>query len=59
MSTVFMALKQCWLKTQTNKRKISPMLVRAKDNYVKDAMTRWKWLIFYKHTKRSYLKYKK
>jgi hypothetical protein len=22
-------------------------------------MTRWKWLIFYKHTKRSYLKHKK
>jgi hypothetical protein len=22
-------------------------------------MTRWKWLIFYKHTKRSYLAFKK
>lgn len=54
-----MGFKQVWLNLKTNQRKILPMLLKAKENYKKDAMARWKWLMFYKHTKRSYLKFKK
>jgi hypothetical protein len=54
-----MSFKQVWLQLRTNKKKIQPMLDRRNAGYIKDAMTRWKWLIFYKHTKRSYLAFKK
>lgn len=35
------------------------MLEKRKTTYIKDAIVRWKWVMFYKHTKRSYLKFKK
>lgn len=54
-----MAFKQVWLELKTNKRKIKPLQDKRKQFYLTDAMTRWKWLIFYKHTKRSYLAFKK
>lgn len=54
-----MAFKQIWQDVKTNKRKIKPMLEKRKVRLVTDAMTRWKWLIYYKHTKRNYLAYKK
>lgn len=54
-----MSFKQVWLQLRTNKNKIKPMLDRRNAGYLKDTMARWKWLIFYKHTKRSYLAFKK
>ena len=59
VNNAFMAFKQVWQQTKTNKKKIKPMLERRNEGLGKDAMVRWKWLIYYKHTKRSYLAFKK
>ena len=59
MAKVFMSFKQVWLELLTKKRKVEPMLWRKEETRKRDAMNHWKWLIFYKHTKRAYLKYKR
>ena len=59
MVKVFMGFKQIWLQKCTNVRKIAPFIEKTKDTRVKNAMVHWKWLIYYKHTKRAYLKFKK
>lgn len=58
-SSAFMAFKKVWQEVKTNKRKIQPFIDRRNHGYIQDSMVRWKWLIFYKHTKRSYIKFKK
>lgn len=54
-----MAFKQIWQEVKTNKKKVKPLQEKRSQRNLKDAMDRWKWLIFYKHTKRSYLKFTK
>ena len=57
IATVFMGFKQLWLHKKTLERKIQPMLDRKKETRIRNAMVHWKWLMHYKHTKRSYLKH--
>lgn len=55
----FMSFKQMWLNEQTIRRKIRPLQQKREQALVRDMMNRWKWLIYYKRTKRAYLKYTK
>jgi hypothetical protein len=58
VATVFMGFKQVWLEAVTRRRTIQPMLERAKETRKRNAMTHWKWLVYYKKTKRAYLQHK-
>ena len=58
-SQVFMGFKNEWIRTKQNNKKIIPMLQKIDHHRLFNAMRNWKWLMFYKKTKRSYLPYKK
>jgi len=58
-STVFMGFKNEWTKMKQNNKKIIPLLQKIDDHRLFNAMRNWKWLMFYKITKRSYLPYRK
>ena len=60
MITCFMAMKTDWTdKKYLDRYKFDIMDKKINDRLVKTAMKGLKWLMFYKKTKRSFLKYKK
>lgn len=55
----FMAFKNIWTKKKNNDQTIRPMVERLHKRLILDSMNRWKWLIFYKHTKRGFISHMK
>ena len=54
-----MGFKNEWIRAKQNHKKITPMLQKIDHHRLFNAMRNWRWLMFYKKTKRSYLPYKK
>lgn len=60
LTTCFMAFKtELTEKKYVERYAIEPMKWKNKERYLRLAMKSFKWLMFYKKTKRAYLKYKK
>lgn len=54
-----MAFKNNWNRTKQNANKIAPLINKIDYHRLFNGMRNWKWLMFYKKTKRTYLPYKK
>jgi hypothetical protein len=54
-----MGFKNEWIKAKKNQNKITLMLRKIDHHRLFNSIKNWKWLMFYKKTKRSYLTYKK